>query len=100
MNREQLEKEHAHVKAVLVEENDFINSEEFYKLPEMKKSIHNVKKSSLETYLKALSIELWGGEDDNIDISSLMWAGLLGAAFTTPAFSKPLPSTPTSEEKA
>ena len=100
MNREQLEQEHAHVKDVLAEENDFINSEDFYKLPETKKRLHNVKKSSLETYLKALSIELWGDEDCNIDMSSLLWAGLLGAVFTPPAFSKPLPDSPTAEEKA
>ena len=98
MNKEQLEKEHAHVKEVLAEENDFINSEEFYKLPEMKKRIHSVKKSSLETYLKALSIELWGGDEANIDISSLMFAGLISAALTPSSFSPNLPSVPTSEE--
>ena len=37
MDKKQLEKEHEHVKEVLAEENDFINSEEYYKLPEMKK---------------------------------------------------------------
>lgn len=100
MNKEQLEQEHAHVKEVLAEENDFINSEEFYKLPETKKRIHNVKKSSLETYLKALSIELWGGDDSNIDFSSLMWAGLLGAALTPPAFSTPLPKISSTEEQS
>lgn len=97
MNKEQTEQEHAHVKEVLAEENDFINSEDYYKLPEVKKRIHTIKKSSLETYLKALSIELWGGDDTNIDLSSLMWAGLIGAAFTPPSFGQ---STPSSIENA
>ena len=98
MDKKQLEKEHEHVKEVLAEENDFINSEEYYKLPEMKKRIHTIKKSSLETYLKALSIELWGGDEANIDISSLMWAGLLGAALAPSAFGPSIPNVPTSEE--
>ena len=100
MNKEQLEQEHAHVKEVLAEENDFINSEEYYKLTETKKRIHSVKKASLETYLKALSIELWGGENANVDMSSLMWTGLLGAALTPSSFSPSFPSTTASEEKA
>ena len=100
MNKEQLEQEHARVKEVLAAENDFINSEEFYKLPETRKRIHTIKKSSLETYLKALSLELWGGDDANLDVSSLMWAGLLGAALTPPSFGSSLPSIPASEEKA
>ena len=99
MNREQLEKEHAHVKEVLAEVNDFINSEEFFALPELKKRIHNIKKSSLETYLKVLSIELWGSDNESIDMSSLMWAGLLGAMFTPSSFGSSLPSVPSSEEK-
>lgn len=82
---------------MLQEVSDFINSEEYYKLPETKKRIYNVKKSSLETYLKALSVELWGGDDANIDISSLMWAGLLGAAFAPPSFGSSLPSAPSTE---
>ena len=94
MNKKQLEKEHAHVKEVLAEENDFINSEEYYKLPEMKKRIHTIKKSSLETYLKALSIELWGGDEATLDISSLMFAGLLSAALSPTSFGPNLPSVP------
>ena len=95
MNKEQLEQEHAHVKEVLAEECDFINSEEYYKLLETAKRIHAVKKSSLETYLKALSIELWGGDNASIDMSSLMWAGLLGAALSPSSFGgSSLPSPP------
>lgn len=99
MNKEQLEQEHAHVKEVLAEENDFVNSEEFYRLSEMQKRIHTIKKSSLETYLKALSIELWGGNEANIDISSLMWAGLFGAALAPSSFGTSLPSKPVVEDK-
>lgn len=100
MNREELEKEHTHVKEVLAEENDFVNSEEFYKLPDTKKRIHTVKKSALETYLKVLSIELWGSDNENVDFSSLMWAGLLGAAFMPPSFGSSITSVPSAEEKA
>ena len=100
MNKEQLEQEHAHVKEVLAEENDFINSEEYYKLPETKKRIHNVKKTSLETYLKAISVELWGGDNGSVDMSSLMWAGLIGAALTPPSFSNNLPSVSTDGQES
>ena len=100
MNKEQLEQEHAHVKEVLAEENDFINSEEYYKLYEIKKRIHSVKKSSLETYLKVLSIELWGDDDGSIDLSPLMWASLFSAAIMPPSFGSSIPSTTSSEEKA
>ena len=85
MNREQLEKEHAHVKEVLAEENDFINSKEYYEQSDVLKNLHTAKKSALETYLKTLSIELWGLETAKLDISSMMWAGLLGAAFSPPS---------------
>lgn len=98
MNREQLEKEHAHVKEVLAEVNDFINSEEYYRLTEAQKRIHAIKKSSLETYLKVLSIELWGSDNENIDTSSLMWASLIGAMFLPPSFGNNPPSVPPSEE--
>lgn len=99
MNKKELEQEHAHVKEVLAEVNNFINSAEFYKLPESKKRIHNIKKSSLETYLKVLSVELWGKDDENTDLSPLMWASLFAAALTPPTYSC-FPTVPSSEEKS
>lgn len=101
MNKEQLEKEHAHVKEVLAEENDFVNSKEFYELPEMLRNLHTIKKSALETYIKALSIELWGVDNTKVDITSLLFAGLLGAAFSPTSFNNsipPMPPSPTEEK--
>lgn len=93
MNREQLEQEHAHVKEVLAEENDFINSKEYFEQSDIVKNLHTVKKSSLEAYLKALSIELWGLDTAKMDLSSLMWAGLLGAALSPSSFGSSTPGS-------
>lgn len=101
MNREELEKEHAHVKEVLAQENDFINSKEYFEQSDIVKNLHTVKKSALETYLKALSIELWGLDTAKFDLSSLMWAGLLGAAFSPSSLgSSAASSIPAGESKA
>ena len=99
MNKKQLEQEHAHVKKVLAEINNFINSEDYYNLPDKRKTIYNVKKSALETYLKALSTELWDENNGSMDLSALMWTSLLGAAFAPSSFGSKLPSAPAPAEK-
>ena len=101
MNRKQLEKEHAHVKEVLAEENDFVNSKEFFGLTDVMRNLHTVKKSALETYLKVLSIELWGSDTARIDMSSMLFAGLISSALSPSSFGgSAIPSTHSSEEQA
>ncbi|MBR0166134.1 MAG: hypothetical protein IJQ13_04570 [Prevotella sp.] len=101
MNKKQLEKEHAHVKEVLAEENDFINSKEYFELSDMMRNLHTVKKSALETYLKVLSIELWGKDTSRIDMSSMLLAGLISSVLSPSNFGgSAIPSTHSSEEQA
>ena len=89
MDKEKLEQEHAHVKEVLDETSSFISSEKFYLLPFHKRQLLTVRKAALETYLKTLSLELWGSETDSVDLSQLMMAGL--ATAFSPTF-PPVPS--------
>ena len=95
MNKEQLEKDVESAKKALADVTDFVNSKEFYELPENKKNLHQVRKSSLETYIKTLCTELWGGEDVKIDMSSFLWAGLLGNMFTGNGLFASMPTTGT-----
>lgn len=83
MEREELEKEHAHVKGVLAEVSESINSEGFYSLPYQKRQLQSVKKAALETYLKVLSVELWGEGTELVDMSQLVMASL-ATTFPTP----------------
>lgn len=79
MNKEQLEKDVESAKKALADVTDFVNSKEYYELPETEQALYTLRKSSLETYIKTLCTELWGGTV-KIDMSSLMWTGLLGNA--------------------
>ena len=95
MEKEKIELEHAHVKEVLGETSDFISSERFYSLPFGKQRLLTVRKVALETYLKTLSIELWGRETETVDLSQLMIAGL--ATAFNPTFPDVIP--PVTNEK-
>lgn len=83
MEKERLELEHAHVKEVLAEINDFISSDGFYGLPYPKRQLFSVRKVALEIYLKTLSVELWGEDYETVDLTQLMMAGL-ATAFPAP----------------
>ena len=92
MEKEELEVEHAHIKKMLEDVNWFVNSKGFYSLPYQKKQLMTVKKAALETYLKTLSIELWGEETETVDLSQLMMAGI------ATAFNPSIPSVTSPKE--
>lgn len=80
MDRESLLKDHAQLLERLIEEIKFINSEEFYRLPNDSRKLHEMKRASIETYIKTISIELWG-TNESIDITSILMASLFGGIF-------------------
>lgn len=84
MEKKELEAEHAHVKKVLEDVNWFVNSKGFYELSYQKRQIYTAKKAALETYLKALSLELWGGETEVMDLTQLIMASMLSAFPSSP----------------
>lgn len=77
MDRESLLKDHAQLLERLIEEIKFINSEEFYRLPNDSRKLHEMKRASIETYIKTISIELWGA-NESIDITSILMASIFG----------------------
>ena len=77
MDRESLLKDHAQLLERLIEEIKFINSEEFYRLPNDSRKLHEMKRASIETYFKTISIELWGA-NESIDITSILMASIFG----------------------
>ena len=85
MNKEKLEKEHAELKARLAELVDFINSEEYYKLPEREKTLVTTQRSGMEVYLNALSVRLWG-ESECASISPSSLLPLLMTTILTPSY--------------
>ena len=82
MERDELKREHGHVKSVLSAVSDFISSDGYYALPYHKRQLYAARKASLETYLNTLSVELWGGEAETVDVSSLMLAMMSPALFS------------------
>lgn len=98
MNREKLEKEQAELKARLAELVDFINSEEYYKLPEKEKNLIATQRSGMEVYMSAVSIRLWGSNRDRqITPSSLF--GLLTSMILLPNSSCPSYTIPNEAQK-
>ena len=77
MDRESLLKDHDQLLERLIEEIKFINSEEFYRLPNDSRKLHEMKRASIETYIKTISIELWGA-NESIDITSILMASIFG----------------------
>lgn len=80
MDRESLLKDHAQLLERLIDEIKFINSEEFYRLPNDSRKLHEMKRESIETYIKTISIELWGA-NESIDITSILMASIFGGMF-------------------
>ena len=90
MERAKLEQEHAQLKERLAELVDFINSEEFYKQNEVEKLLIATQRSGMEMYLNALSLRLWGKNECNPSMSSML--PLLMSTMLMPSFSSPSPS--------
>lgn len=59
---EQLSRDHAALKAQLAELTDFINSEDFFALPDNEKSLVTTQRTGMEMALSAMSVRLWGGK--------------------------------------
>lgn len=91
MDKKKLEQEHAQLKERLVELVDFINSEEFYKQNEVDKQLIATQRSGMEMYLNALSLRLWGKNECNPSMSSML--PLLISTMLMPSFSSPSPSS-------
>lgn len=90
MEKEKLEQEHAQLKERLAELVDFINSEEFYKQDDVDKQLIATQRSGMEMYLNALSLRLWGRNDCNPSMSSML--PLLMSTMLMPSFSSPSPT--------
>lgn len=90
MEKKTLEKEHSQLKERLAELVDFINSEEFYKQNEVEKQLLTTQRSGMEMYLNALSLRLWGKNECNPSMSSML--PLLMSTMLMPSFSSPSPS--------
>lgn len=76
-NDKKLKLEHSEVKVRLAELVDFINSEEYYKLNDREKVVLSMQRSGMETYIKALSIRLWGNEE--VPSYSMLMGSLLAS---------------------
>ena len=88
MNKEKLEMEHAQVKERLAELVDFISSEEFYKQSDSEKQLIATQRTGMEMYLNALSVRLWGKEQECNPLSSSL-TSLLMSSMILPTFSSP-----------
>ena len=91
MEKENLKQEHAQLKERLAELVDFINSEENYKQNEVEKQLIATQRSGMEMYLNALSLRLWGKNECNPSISSML--PLLMSTMLMPSFSSTSPSS-------
>lgn len=90
MEKEKLEQEHAQLKERLAELVDFINSEEYYKQEDVEKQLLATQRSGMEMYLNSLSLRLWGRNECNSSMSSML--PLLMSTMLMPSFSSPSPS--------
>ena len=89
MNKEKWE-EHAQLKERLAELVDFINSEKYYKQDDVEKQLIATQRSGMEMYLNALSLRLWGKNECNPSMSSIL--PLLMSTMLMPSFSSHSPS--------
>lgn len=87
MDIKELKQEHDCLKERLGKLVDFINSEEFYKENETEKLLIVTQRSGMEMYINALSLRLWGKNECNPTMSSLL--PLLMSTMLMPIFSSP-----------
>lgn len=90
MEKEKFELEHAQLKERLAELVDFINSEEYYKESDAEKQLIATQRSGMEMYLNALSLRMWGKNECNPSMSSIL--PLLMSTMLMPTFSTHSPS--------
>lgn len=90
MEKKKLEQEHAQLKERLAELVAFINSEEYYKENDVEKQLIATQRSGMEMYLNALSLRLWGKNECNPSMSSML--PLLMSTMLMPTFGSPSPS--------
>ena len=79
---EELKQEQYDVKAKLHEMVEFINSEEYYKLPVEKRSLINQQRVGMELYLGSLTKRIYES-DTTTDTSNLIWLSMLYGMFNT-----------------
>lgn len=85
MEKTKLLQEHKMLKGHLAEIIDYINSEEFFNADLSKKTLAITKRSSLETYVNALSCELWG--NDSMQVPNNAFSSILPTALLSMMFS-------------
>lgn len=90
MEKEKLELEHVQLKERLAELVDFINSEEYYKESDAEKQLIATQRSGMEMYLNALSLRMWGKNECNPSMPSIL--PLLMSTMLMPTFSTHSPS--------
>lgn len=78
MNKEALKKEQSELKDRLVKVVGFINSEEYFALDFMEKSLLNQQRAGMELYLNALTNRIWGNSCDISAGNSMMLPLLMG----------------------
>ena len=86
MNKEKLTTQHAQLKEQLAELTDFINSEEYYKLPDQEKNVISAQRTGMEIALSSMSVRLWG-DKTNTSFNPSMF-GLLSLMFSN-SFNSP-----------
>jgi hypothetical protein len=69
---------------------DFINSEEYYKENDVEKQLIATQRSGMEMYLNALSLRMWGRNEYNPSMSSML--PLLMSTMLMPTLGSPSPS--------
>lgn len=73
---EELKKEHYEAKAKLQDLVDLVNSEDFYSLSTIEKSLINQQRTGLELYVSSLTKQLYG-KDETVEGNNFIWLSML-----------------------
>ena len=88
--KEELKQEQYDLKAKLHELVEFINSEEYFTLNDVRKKMYNNLKIGIEMHLKCLSIMVHEDLDNPVTIvPDFGWIGLMLGTFMGPSFNVP-----------
>lgn len=81
---EELKIEQSELKAKLHEVVEYINSEEYFKLPDGERGLINQQRVGMELYLSCLTKRIYG-DPSSPDAHNMIWLSMLWGMFNTPS---------------
>lgn len=88
-NLERLKQEQFELKERLVKLMEFMNSEEFFSLPEGERQLLSSQRTGMEMYLNALTTRIYGNASEYTGVPSSILPLILGMMYFAPSPSKP-----------